>query len=101
MRQVNLRLLAAQSTPKPSRWSLDRGPVLKQGGLTREGLLLPPMPGQQPHQRIEERPHRRGVLGELVAQHYRRVDADRILARVNRGLGRLQLIIVSGTAITK
>jgi hypothetical protein len=30
-------------------------------------------------QRIEEGPYRRGVLGELVAQHDCRVDADRIL----------------------
>ena len=53
-------------------------------------LLLPPAAGEQLHQRIEERPHRRGVLSELVAQHDRRVDADRILARVNRSLGRQQ-----------
>ena len=51
-------------------------------------LLLPPVAGQQLHQRIEERAHRRGVLGELVAQHDRRADADLILGRVNRGLGR-------------
>ena len=50
-------------------------------------LLLSPVPGQQPHQRIEEREHRRGGLRELVAQHDGGADADRILAWINRGLG--------------
>ena len=51
-------------------------------------LLLPPGVGEHLQQRIEEGPHCRGVLRELIAQHQRRVDAQLILGRVNRGLGR-------------
>ena len=45
----------------------------------------PPVSG---HQRIEHRPHGRLVLRERRAHGNRRVDADRILRRVDRGLGR-------------
>jgi hypothetical protein len=39
------------------------------------------------HQRIEERPHDWRALGERRTHHHGGIDADRILAGINRCLG--------------
>jgi len=52
--------------------------------------MLPAIPGQWPHQRIEQHQHRLGlgpvILRERRPHRHGRFDADRILGRVNRGV---------------
>jgi len=74
-------------------------PELGRCRETARTLLPLPTPSQQIHQRIEERSHCRRVLGERGTHRYRGLDADRILARVNRSLGRKQLLIVSHATV--